>query len=141
MIFGLSSVVSITGCCSVSSLSRVVCGDARGQGGNLERHCRRECRLRLALGRFGKEGAELLLRRGLGGLGKTIDDLQNNLRSALWKVVLASWINSKCGVSNQWLTEQLYMGSMYKASRMVSEELKAPQNHRELWRQLECAKN
>ena len=93
------------------------------------------------LARFGKEGAGLLLTRGLARLGKTVEDLRNDLKGAVWKVVLASWIKSQCGVSNQWLSEQLHMGNMHNVSRMISQELKAPQKRRKLWRQLRSAKN
>lgn len=90
---------------------------------------------------FGKEGAELLLKRGLASLAKPARDLEDDRKGAVWKVVLASWVKSQCGVGNQWLSEHLFMGNMHNVSRMVSQELKAPQKHRKLWKQLKRAKN
>ena len=40
------------------------------------------------MARFGKEGAGLLLTRGLACLGKTVEVLRNVLKGAVWKVVL-----------------------------------------------------
>jgi len=92
------------------------------------------------LKRFGDEGAETLLAKGLLSLGKSETDLENTAKGAEWKVVLASWIKSKCGVSNQWLSTHMYMGSMYYVSRLVCEEKKRPKGRRKLWRQLKSAK-
>lgn len=74
-------------------------------------------------------------------MAKPARDLEDDRKGAVWKVVLASWVKSQCGVGNQWLSEHLFMGNMHNVSRMVSQELKAPQKHRKLWKQLKRAKN
>jgi len=94
----------------------------------------------LNLKRFGDEGAETLLTKGLLSLGKSETDLETTPKGAEWKVVLACWIKSQCGVSNQWLSTRLHMGSMYYVSRLVCEENKRPKGRRKLWRQLKSEK-
>ena len=94
----------------------------------------------MRLQRFGDEGGEVLLAEGLRRLGKTDADLQNDRKGSEWKIVLASWIKSQCGVSNQWLSEHLRMGSMYYVSRTVCEENKRPKGRRKFWKQLKSAK-
>lgn len=94
----------------------------------------------LSLTRFGDDGGETLLAEGLSCLGKSERDLEIAPKGAEWKVVLASWIKSQCGVSNQWLSTHLRMGNMYYVSRLVCEENKRPKGRRRLWRQLKSAK-
>jgi REP element-mobilizing transposase RayT len=92
------------------------------------------------LGRFGVEGGSVLLSQGLARLGKQPDDLMTTRKGCEWKVVLASWIKSQSGVSNQWLSEHLHMGSPSYVSRLICEEDKRPQGRRKYWRQLKSAK-
>ncbi len=88
------------------------------------------------VGRFGSEGAEILLSHGLSILGKTQEDILVSRKGSEWKVVLASWIKSRCGVSNQWLGDHLHMGSPYYVSRLVCEENKRPKGRRKYWKRL-----
>ncbi len=93
----------------------------------------------ISVGRFGAEGAEALLSKGLARIGKTQGDIQASRKGCEWKVILASWIKSQCGVSNQWLSEHLLMGSPYYVSRLVSEEDRRPKGRRKYWRRLNSA--
>ncbi|MEA3224846.1 MAG: transposase [Planctomycetota bacterium] len=92
------------------------------------------------IGRFGDAGGEVLLAQGLLSLGKTNEELITDGKCCEWKVVLASWIKSQCGISNQWLSGHLHMGSMYAVSRLVAQENRRPKGRRKLWRKLQIAK-
>ena len=93
-----------------------------------------------SVGRFGDEGGEVLLAQGLSSLNKTNEDIITDGKCCEWKVVLACWIKSQCGVSNQWLSDHLHMGSIYTISRVVAEENRRPKGHNKLWRKLLTAK-
>jgi len=88
------------------------------------------------IGRFGDAGGEVRLAQGLLRLDKTNEDLITDGKCCEWKVVLASWIKSQCGVSNQWLSDHLHMGSIYTVSRVVAQENRRPKGRRKLWRKL-----
>jgi len=85
---------------------------------------------------FGSDGGELLLQRGLSCLKKKEEDLVSDLKGAPWKVVLASWIKSQCGVSNQWLNEHLHVGHPSNISRMIAIETNDLRPHKKLWKKL-----
>lgn len=72
--------------------------------------------------------------------GEHEEDLVVARKGCEWKVVLASWIKSQCGVRNQWLSDQLHTGSPTYVSRLVCEEDKRPYGRRKHWRQLHIAK-
>jgi len=92
------------------------------------------------VGRFGEDGGEVLLAKGLARLGKHEEDLVVARKGCEWKVVLACWIKSQCGVSNQWLSDHLHMGSPTYVSRLVCEENRRVKTRRKYWRQLKSAK-
>ncbi len=92
------------------------------------------------IGRFGDAGGEVLLAQGLLRLGKTNKDLFLEGKCCEWKVDLASWIKSQCGVSNPWLSDHLHMGSIYTVSRVVAQENRRPKGRRKVWRTLLTAK-
>jgi putative transposase len=92
------------------------------------------------IGHFGDAGGEVLLTQGLLRLGKTNEDLITDGKCCEWKVALASWIKSQCGVSNQWLSDHLHMGSIYTISRVVAHENRRPKGRSKLWRKLPTAK-
>lgn len=85
---------------------------------------------------FGNDGGELLLQRGLARMKKKEEDLASDPKGAPWKVVLAGWIKSQCGVSNQWLSEHLHMGHPSNISRMIALETHDLRTHRKLWKKL-----
>jgi putative transposase len=94
----------------------------------------------LGLGRFGKEGGDVLLSVGLSCLGKTEGDIKADRKGERWKIVLGSWIKSQCGVSNQWISDHLNMGNMFNVSRMLSKELRQPNRRCKIWKNLKSAK-
>ncbi len=57
-----------------------------------------------------------------------------DLKGAPWKVVLASWIKSQCGVSNRWLSEHLHMGHPSNISRMITLATRDPSTHKPIWK-------
>jgi REP element-mobilizing transposase RayT len=65
-----------------------------------------------------------------------IEDFLSGPKGAPWKVVLAGWIKSQCGVSNQWLSEHLHMGHPSNISRMIALETNDLGTHRKLWKKL-----
>jgi len=69
---------------------------------------------------FGNDGGEILLQHGLSRLKKQEEDLVSEPKGAPWKVVLAGWVKSQCGVSNQWLSDHLHMGHPSNISRMIT---------------------
>jgi len=71
---------------------------------------------------------------------KSEEDLVEDRKGAVWKIVLASWIKSQCGVSNVWLSDHLHMGHPSNVSRMIVRELKDAQRNRKLWKKLKSAK-
>jgi hypothetical protein len=73
-------------------------------------------------------------------LNKTNENIITDGKCCEWKVVLASWIKSQCGVSNQWLSDHLHMGSIYTISRVVAKENRRHNGHSKLWRKLLIAK-
>ena len=85
---------------------------------------------------FGNDGGSILLQRGLSCLKKEECDLVGDRKSAPWKVILAAWVKSQCGVSNRWLSEQLHMGHPSNISRMVALETHDSRTHRKLWKKL-----
>ena len=99
-----------------------------------------DSRKRFELGRFGADGGEILLQKGLTCLGKTANELRSSAKTAEWKIVLGCWIKSQCGVTNQWLADHLHMGSMYNVSRLISQEQKRPRGRRKLWKPLNSTK-
>lgn len=90
--------------------------------------------------RFGTEGAEVLLSEGLTCLDKSESDLRSDRKGASWKVVLGTWIKSRCGVNNQWISDHLHMGSIYNISRMISIEQKRSKKRDKLWAKLKTAR-
>ena len=92
------------------------------------------------LGRFGDAAGEVLLTQGLVRLDKNREDMLEEGKCCEWKVVLASWIKSQCGVTNQWLSDHLHMGSIYTVSRVVAQENRRPKGRRKVWRKLRTAK-
>ncbi len=91
------------------------------------------------LNRFGVEGAAVLLSHGLACLGKTESDLHSDRKGAPWKVSLAAWIKSRCGVNNQWISDYLHMGNIYNISRMISSENKRAKKRDKTWKKLRSA--
>ncbi len=91
------------------------------------------------LERFGAEGAAVLLSRGLTCLGRTESDLHGDRKGAPWKVSLAAWIKARCGISNQWISDHLHMGSIYNISRMISSENKRARKRDKTWQKLQRA--
>lgn len=94
---------------------------------------------RAAVGR-GPERAERLLEAGLHRLGRSSGELETDLKLAEWKVVLAGWIKLQSSVSNGWLSESMFMGSIYSISKAVSEELRT-RGQGKLWRALGTPKS
>lgn len=92
------------------------------------------------LNRFGVEGAAVLLSHGLKCLGKTESDLHSDRKGAPWKVSLATWIKSRCGINNQWISDHLHMGNIYNISRMISSENKRAKTRDKIWKKLRSAK-
>jgi REP element-mobilizing transposase RayT len=64
---------------------------------------------------------EMLLDKGLSALGKNGECIATDLKSARWKVLLATLLKQKSSVTNAWLTQQLNMGTPDAVSRYVSE--------------------
>jgi len=60
---------------------------------------------------------------------------------AHWKVVLAGWIKLQCGVSNRWLSENLYMGNIYSISKAVAAETKTGSKRSKEWIKLGMPKS
>lgn len=89
---------------------------------------------------FGEVRAVVLLEKGLARLRMDTDDLVSDLKLAVRKVVLASWIKLQCGVGNRWFSEHMHMGSIYNISKAVSAELKDGNRRRGLWRSLGAPK-
>ncbi len=77
-----------------------------------------------------------LLQRGLSCLNKKQEDLATDLKGAPWKVVLAGWIKSQSGVSNQWLSEHLRIGHPSNISRMITLATRDSLSHKKLWKKL-----
>ena len=59
------------------------------------------------------------LTRGLKRLGKSSTDVQNDMKSAPWKVALAARIKAKTQASNGWIADKLQMGTSVAVSTHV----------------------
>lgn len=76
----------------------------------------------------GEEVAELnrlhwrdLLEQGATELGRTLQEVRTESKTADWKVALASWMKASSSVPNRWISEQLHMGAPDAVSRYVAE--------------------
>ena len=90
---------------------------------------------------FGQDRAEVLLKEGLSCLGKEERDLVADQKLARWKVVLASWIKLRCGVSNRWFSENLHMGNIYSVSKAIAAETKTDRKRTREWQKLKTPKS
>lgn len=90
---------------------------------------------------FGEAYAEVLMQEGLSCLGKEKRHLAADRKLAHWKVVLAGWIKLQCGVSNRWLSENLYMGNIYSISKAVAAETKTGSKRSKEWIKLGMPKS
>lgn len=81
-----------------------------------------------------KEANELmwsrLLTRGLQHLGKGKADIQTDLKSAAWKVAIATMLKKQTSAPNTWITNQLNMGVPQSVSRHSSRLLQLPKKKR-----------
>ena len=64
---------------------------------------------------------EMLLEKGLSAMGKDAKSITTDLKSANWKVMLATLLKQKSSATNVWITQQLNMGTPDAVSRYVSE--------------------
>ena len=63
---------------------------------------------------------EMLLDKGLTAVGKDAKAITKDLKSAEWKVMLATILKQKSSATNVWITKQLNMGAADAVSRYVS---------------------
>jgi putative transposase len=72
-----------------------------------------------------REARELLwsaaLKKALAALGKKSKDAPNDIKSAPWKVAIATHLKATTTVTNPWLAAQLHMGAPEGVSRYVTE--------------------
>ena len=61
------------------------------------------------------------LEKGLAESGKDESSIKSSLKSADWKVMLATLLKQKTSAVNAWITGQLNMGTPDAVSRYVSE--------------------
>lgn len=64
---------------------------------------------------------EMLLEKGLLALKKDAKSIVADLKSAEWKVMLATLLKQKSSATNVWITQQINMGTPDAVSRYVSE--------------------
>lgn len=64
---------------------------------------------------------EMLLDKGLLALGKDAKMIAADIKSAEWKVMLATLLKQKTSATNVWITQQINMGTPDAVSRYVSE--------------------
>ncbi len=62
-----------------------------------------------------------LLEAGLRALSRQKENPKLALKSAPWKIAIATWLKQRSSVTNRWLTEKLHMGAPDAVSRYVSE--------------------
>jgi len=56
----------------------------------------------------------------LGKLGRTVDDVAEDRKSARWKVAVAASLKARTTATNRWIGENLNMGGLHEVSRQVS---------------------
>ena len=85
----------------------------------------------------GEAEAERRLRRGLGSLGLTSQDLKDLPKGAAEKVVMAWWLREGMTVSLRWVSERLGMGHYTRVTQAISRIKHRPaRKHEKLRRQL-----
>ena len=62
-----------------------------------------------------------LLQNCMNKLGKSPSDIKSDIKSALWKVMIAYYLKTRHGASNRWLSENLDMGTPAYVSQNISE--------------------
>ena len=62
---------------------------------------------------------ELILEKCMSALGKTNEVAQSDIKSADWKILIASVLKSKTSASNAWIAQKLNMGVPHAVSRYV----------------------
>ena len=73
------------------------------------------------LAELNRQEWETRLEAGVRVLGRELPAAASELKSAPWKVALASWLKRHTSATNRWLTERLNMGPPDAVSRYVGE--------------------
>jgi len=79
---------------------------------------------------------EMLLKKGLSAIDKGAQSIAEDLKSANWKVMLATPLEQKTSATNVWITQPLNRGTPDAVSRYVSEFKQTRNDKKKAFREL-----